>query len=85
MSQQDTYPLIIKGELTEPPGSGLWLIKWLLILPHLIILAFLWIGFIFSWIIALFAIIFSSKYPRGLFDYNLGVLRWSWRVGFYSY
>ncbi len=83
--QQDTYPLTLKGELTDPPNSGLWLIKWLLAIPHYIILVFLVIGFIVAWVIALFAIVFTSKYPRGLFDYNVGVLRWCWRVGFYSY
>ncbi len=85
MSQQDAYPVTLKGELTDPPGSGLWLIKWLLAIPHFFILVFLWIGFVVAWVIALFAIVFTSKYPRGLFDYNVGVLRWSWRVGFYSY
>ena len=85
MSQQDAYPLHFKGELTAPPGSGLWLIKWLLAIPHFFILFFLWVGFVVAWVIALFAIVFTSKYPRGLFDYNVGVLRWSWRVGFYSY
>lgn len=85
MAQQDTYPLTLKGELSDPPNSGLWLIKWLLAIPHLIILAFLWIGFAVAWVIALIAILFTGKYPRGLFNYNVGVLRWSWRVGFYSY
>ncbi len=85
MAQQDAYPLTLKGELTDPPNSGLWLIKWLLAIPHFFILCFLWIGFVVAWVIALFAIVFTSKYPRGLFDYNVGVLRWSWRVGFYSY
>jgi len=85
MSQQNTYPVTLRGELTIPPGSGLWLIKWLLAIPHFFILFFLWVGFVVAWVIALFAIVFTSKYPRGLFDYNVGVLRWSWRVGFYSY
>jgi len=85
VAQQDAYPLHFKGELTDPPNSGLWLIKWLLAIPHFFILCFLWIGFVVAWVIALFAIVFTSKYPRGLFDYNVGVLRWSWRVGFYSY
>ena len=83
--QQDAYPLHFKGELTVPPGSGLWLIKWLLAIPHFFILFFLWIAFWVVWVIALFAILFTGKYPRGLFDFNVGVLRWSWRVGFYSY
>jgi len=85
MAQQDTYPVSIKGELSDPPNSGLWLVKWLLAIPHIFILIFLWVGFVVVWVIALFAILFTGSYPRGLFDFNVGVLRWSWRVGFYSY
>jgi len=83
--QQEVYPISVKGELTVPPARGWWLIKWLLAIPHYIILAFLWIAFIVVCIIAFFAILFTAKYPRGLFDFNAGVLRWTWRVGFYSY
>ena len=85
MSEQVAYPVSIKGELTVPPGRGWWLLKWLLGLPHYIILAFLWIAFIVVWIIAFFAILFTGRFPKGLFDFNVGVLRWTWRVGFYSY
>ncbi len=79
------YPVTLTGELTLPPARGWWLIKWLLIIPHIIILAFLYVAFIVVWIIAFFAILFTGRFPRGMFDFNVGVLRWSWRVGFYSY
>ena len=55
--------------------------KWLLLLPHLVMLIFLWIGLVFSWVASLAVILFTGKYPLGLFDYNVGVLRWGWRVG----
>ena len=84
-TQNKAYPVDIRGELTIPPGGALWLIKWLLLIPHYICLAILLIGFVVSWIISLFAILFTAKYPEGLFKYNVGVLRWLWRVGFYSY
>ncbi len=85
VQEQETYPVSIRGELTAPPGQGWWLLKWLLALPHYFILMFLLIAFCVVWVIAFFAILFTGRYPRGLFDFNVGVLRWSWRVGFYSY
>jgi len=60
-------------------------VKWFLLIPHYIVLVFLWIAFAVVWVIALFTILFTGKYPRGLFDFNLGVLRWTWRVSFYGY
>jgi hypothetical protein len=80
-----TYPVTLRGELTIPPARGWWLIKWLLAIPHYFVLCFLWIAYIVVWIIAWFAILFTAKYPKGLYDFSVGVLRWSWRVGFYSY
>jgi uncharacterized protein DUF4389 len=79
------YPLRFTGELSPRLSRGLWLVKWLLAIPHFIVLFFLWIGFLIVSVIALFAILFTGRYPRRLFEFNVGVLRWSWRVGFYSY
>ncbi|MEK6794655.1 MAG: DUF4389 domain-containing protein [Spirochaetota bacterium] len=84
MSTKGKYPVMLTGELTVPPGNGWWLIKIFLAIPHLIILPFLWIGFVGATIIAAFAILFTAKYPKALFEFNIGVLRWSWRVGFYG-
>lgn len=79
------YPVNIKGDLSSPPERGWWLIKWLLGIPHYIILIFLGIAFVVVAFIAFWAILFTGKYPKGLFDFNTGVLRWGWRVAFYSY
>ncbi|MBA7640494.1 hypothetical protein ES703_48161 [subsurface metagenome] len=79
------YPVSLKGELTEPLSRWLWLVKWFLLIPHFVVLIFLWLAFVVAWVMALFAILFTGKYPRSLFDFNVGVLRWTWRVGFYGY
>lgn len=61
------------------------LIKWLLAIPHLIVLSFLMLGLVVVTIIAVFAILFTKEYPRSWFDYAVGVLRWSERVYAYLY
>jgi hypothetical protein len=61
------------------------LVKWLLAIPHYILLAFLWIAVVVSVVIAWFAILFTGRYPRGLFDFVLGVFRWTDRVIGYAF
>jgi len=85
METNNPYPLQLTGELSPRLSRWLWLVKWLLAIPHYIALFFLWIAFAAVSVVAFFAILFTGRYPRGLFDFNVGVLRWTWRVGFYSY
>jgi hypothetical protein len=68
-------------------GLNRWLpiVKWLLAIPHYVVLVFLWLGALIAVIVAWFAILFTGRYPRGLFDYVLGVFRWTNRVAGYAF
>jgi Domain of unknown function (DUF4389) len=85
MEPASTYPLRLEGDLSPHVSRWLWLVKWLLVIPHAIILFFLWIAFLVTSVVAFFGILFTGRYPRAIFNFNVGVLRWTWRVSYYSY
>jgi hypothetical protein len=80
-----TYPVRVEARLDEHLSRWLWAVKWLLVIPHAVVLAFLWVGFVLASVAAFVAILVTGRYPTRLFAYNLGVLRWTWRVQYYSY
>jgi hypothetical protein len=79
------HPVVLVGHLDPQVGRWQWLVKWLLLIPHIVVLVFLWFAFVVLTVVAGVAILFTGRYPPSLFEFNAGVLRWSWRVSFYGY
>ena len=83
--EHSVYPLAFAGHLDGQLSRGLWLVKWLLAIPHYLVLALLWFALVIITIAVGIAILFTGQYPRFWFSFSVGVLRWNWRVGFYAY
>lgn len=85
MSTQVGYPVRVEATLDRDLSRWMWLVKWFLAIPHFVVLAFLWMAYGLLSVVAFFAILFTGRYPKGIFEFNVGVLRWSWRVSYYSF
>src|SRR5262249_48898808 len=74
----------LEGQLDPPLSRWLWLVKWFLLIPHILILVFLWLAFILTTIAAFFVLLFAAPSRRGISDFTRGGLRGRGRVAFYS-
>jgi len=85
VDEQSVHLEIDYPDVRRDLNRWLPLVKWLLAIPHYVVLAFLWIGVVVAVVIAWFAILATGHYPRALFDYVVGVNRWSLRVSAYAF
>jgi hypothetical protein len=80
-----SYPVHVRGRVDADLSRWLWLVKWLLAIPHLLVLSLLWLAVVVLTIVAGVSIVFTGRYPRSIFDFSVGVMRWTWRVQFYAF
>ena len=85
MSTHVEYPVRVEAHLDADVSRWKWLVKWFLAIPHYISLLFLFTAYAILSVVAFFAILFTGRYPKGIFNFNVGVLRWAWRVSYYAY
>jgi hypothetical protein len=85
VEEQSVHLEIDYPEVETDLNRWMPLVKWLLAIPHYIVLAFLIVGAVFAVIVAWFAILFTGVYPRALFDFVVGVFRWALRVSAYAF
>lgn len=82
---ENPYPLSLDGDVDPELSRWRWLVKWFLAIPHLFVLGLLWTAAVMLTVVAWFSILFTGTYPRRIFNFNVGVLRWTWRVQFYGF
>ena len=85
MTVHASYPVRVEARLDAPLSRWLWLVKWFLAIPHFVVLVFLWIAYLLLSVVAFFSILFTGTYPERIFAFNVGVIRWSWRVQYYTF
>jgi len=85
IDEQSVHLEIDYPDVRRDLNRWLPLVKWILAVPHYVVLAFLYIGAVIAIVIAWFAILITGRYPRPLFDYVVGVSRWSLRVSAYAF
>ena len=84
LSGADPFPARIEAQTDPNLNRWKWLVKWFLVIPHVIVLLFLWVAFALLTVVAGLAILFTGRYPRSIFEFNVGVMRWTWRVMAYA-